>query len=110
INVYFNTEYTEGTEKKNRQKATGNNIKNRARSSDGGFFVGAEGGTHGVTDFAEGGVGFDGGVDRGHEIVFALSGFAKGRQGAVYFILGTLGAEFFEACGLAAGYSVVDLQ
>jgi hypothetical protein len=33
---------------------------------DGGFFVGAEDLAQGVADFAEGGVGFYGGVDGGH--------------------------------------------
>ena len=50
IKVYFNTEYTEGTEE----------------LRDGDFFVGAEDFAEGVADFADRGVGFYGVEEEGH--------------------------------------------
>src|SRR5882762_5862013 len=77
---------------------------------DGDFFVGAEDVAEGVADFAEGGVGFDGVVEEGHEVVFALGGGAEGVEAAIDFCLGAVGAEFFQAGGLAVGDGLVNLK
>jgi len=50
-----------GIRHKNRRaerRRRGRREKSKIHLGDGYFFVGAEGGTHGVADFAEGGVGF----------------------------------------------------
>src|SRR5882672_8233413 len=77
---------------------------------DGDFFVGAEDGAHGFADFAEGGVGFYGVVDAGHEVFGAFGGFAQGVQAALDFGGGASGAKFVQAFGLAVGDGFVDLQ
>src|SRR5208337_4348590 len=79
-------------------------------SGDGDFFVGAEDGAEGIADFAEGGVGFYGVVDEGHQVGAALGGFAEGVEPAIDFGGGAIGAELGEAGGLAVGYGFVDLQ
>src|SRR5229473_927866 len=78
--------------------------------SDGDFFVDAEDVAEGVADFAEGGVGFHGVVEEGHEVVFTLGGGAEGVEAAVDFGLGAIGAEPFQANGLALRHRLVNLK
>src|SRR5450755_3538626 len=66
---------------------------------DGDFFVRAKNVAHGFADFAERGVGLHGVVNKGYEIFFAARGSAQGIEAAVYFRLGAIGAELFEALG-----------
>src|SRR5689334_21473428 len=80
------------------------------RLGDGDLFVGAEDVAHGVADFAEGGVGFYGVVDEGHQVFGAFGGVAESAEAAVYFRLGAAGAQFAEAFGLAVSDRFVDLQ
>src|SRR6267143_657251 len=82
----------------------------REELRDGDFFVGAEDVAEGVADFAEGGVGFHGIVDKRHEIVFAFGGGAQGAEAAVDLGLGAIGAELFQAGGLAVRDRFVNLQ
>src|SRR5882757_9340815 len=55
-------------------------------SRDCDFFVGAEGVAHGFADFAEGGVGFDGVIDEGHEVVLALGCGSQSVESPQHFI------------------------
>src|SRR5229473_5424474 len=82
----------------------------RHRLGDGDFFVDAEDVAEGVADFAERGVGFHGVVEEGHEVVFTLGGGAEGVEAAVDFGLGAIGAEPFQANGLAVRDRLVNLQ
>src|SRR6266481_3999592 len=77
---------------------------------DGDFFVDAEDVAEGVADFAERGVGFHGVVEEGHEIVFAFGGGAESIEAAIHFGLGAIGAELFQAGGLAVRDRLVNLQ
>jgi len=84
--------------------------EHREELGDGDFFVGAEDVAEGVADFAEGGVAFHGIVDKRHEIVFAFGGGAQGAEAAVDLGLGAIGAELFQAGGLAVRDRFVNLQ
>src|SRR5437660_10377783 len=107
--MFILTQSTQRARRRNRQ-SEGNDRRNRARLSDGGFFVGAEGVAHGGADFAEGGVGFYGGVDGRREVVFALSGVAERGKRAINFVLRAFGAKFIQALGLSLSYGFIDLQ
>src|SRR5215470_3641800 len=83
---------------------------NSAFSSNCDLFVGAKSVAHGVADFAEGGVGFDGVVDEGHQIIFAFSRGAKSGEAACDFVARALSAELLQSLGLAMRDGFVNLQ
>jgi len=68
-------------------------------SSDGDVFVGAEGVAHGVADFAERSVGFDGIVDERHQVVFALRRRSQSGETPRCFFARTVRTEFLQSHG-----------
>src|SRR5882762_11849030 len=74
------------------------------------LFVGAEGVAHGVADFAECGVGFDGVIDEGHEVVLALARGSQSVESPQHFIARPLCAQFLQPRRLAMRNRFVDLQ
>jgi len=74
----------------------------RSPSDDDGFLVFAEDTSEGVGDFANGGVGFDGGEDGGEEIFGGGGAALELEEGSLRFGGVALGAEGVQAGDLGA--------
>ena len=79
-------------------------------SDDDGFVVFAEDAAEGVGDFADGGVGFDGGEDGGHEIFGGAGAAFEFGEGRARFCGVAPGAERLQARDLRALDFGVDAQ
>src|ERR1700683_3667290 len=66
---------------------------------DGHFFVDAEDVSHGIANFAEGGVGLHRLVNIRHRVFRAPSGFAKRCKAARHFVVRAFGAKLAETLG-----------